>query len=80
MNAPLIDVGPRTAGAELGMCVREISTGKRGEVIEIGEAGRCCRICLHVGDVAVGLSDGRIRVCGPMAYFWTQFEPIEKGT
>lgn len=74
----LVEVGPRVAGVKCGMVVREIATGKRGEVVEVVEPGaRFAVHCFYVGDVAVDMYAGGYRVCGPAAYFWTQFELVE---
>ena len=71
---PLFDVGPRVAGAAVGMVVREIATGARCEIVEVGTPGlRWARCCLFVGDVAVEVRGG-YRVLGPEPYFWAHFE------
>jgi hypothetical protein len=71
----LIDVGPRTAGATSGMVVRELTSGRIGEIIEVAEAGTPHWYCERIGDVAVQM-DVSVRVCGPVSYFWTLFESV----
>lgn len=72
---PLVDIGPRVAGAAEGMIVRELATDALCEIVEVATLDLpCARLCMFVGDVAVEVGGG-YRVCGPEAYFWTLFEP-----